>query len=672
MATTLLLDELVAVGKGEGLGRGRSAGEASLLGISAFVVLELLACAEEDETCTDFYRRVIEPHIWDTPSPHSLAAVLPQQHRRSQHSLVAKATCYVIFPRESSISELLRAILFFAKHHPDHYFWVDMFSSSPEETQLLTRSFLLHTLPDRIASIGCALLLESDLDDAVSLKRQWCLWELMCVSDANLPLYLAELSDGREAFAFELSEKFFRIISRVIRVCWDDAESTVRNDSFVFSCVHRSQSCVDQRIAQILTPAVAQYTKDIAAEKGEELDSVLQAWIVLQLMEGDEESAEQMCAQLQSTPEALATKDMVGRNLLYHACLLLRHPSRHAALHRVITTIIQVAPESVKVPIDSGWVPLYSALSSSSPLSIVRLLVDADPESVRTPNKQGDWYPLHVAVANQAPLEVVEYLISLFPEAVRFLTNTKSSLLHFALRNCASHDVVKLLLHHSPEAVSVENKNGWLPIHEAVFCDTPLETVRLLVEANKASLWTRTSLKWLPAHVIVSDSFHEDVFDYLLEVYPDAVKQDDGDGWYLLHALASSHAPLSCLRKVYNMHPEVVKLRNADGKLPLHLAITDGCSPDAVEFLISVFPEALHSMSFLGRKALHLAAATSDPRIVAIVHKGAPEVLDDQCSSRRTPLLWSCTALARDPERANSNFETFKYLWEASKKPYLR
>ena len=109
-----------------------------------------------------------------------------------------------------------------------------------------------------------------------------------------------------------------------------------------------------------------------------------------------------------------------------------------------------------------GRLPIHNALYSNACLGAIRLLVRANPGSIRV-TEQGGLLPLHVACEFASDLSIVKDLVELDDTTLNVCTVNDNSCLHHACRggNC---EVVLYLLERTPATVSKRNVDGKLPI----------------------------------------------------------------------------------------------------------------------------------------------------------------------------------------------------------------
>jgi len=134
-------------------------------------------------------------------------------------------------------------------------------------------------------------------------------------------------------------------------------------------------------------------------------------------------------------PEALRVKDEDGYLPLHVAC-------SYGASPEIVRTLVQAYPESVKVTNSDGKLPLHFACGVGAPLEVLNILIESYVESRNKENKFGDtplcymkergyarkkdsdgMMPLHHACANDFSEGLMRMLIEAYPESTSVADN---------------------------------------------------------------------------------------------------------------------------------------------------------------------------------------------------------------------------------------------------------
>ena len=189
---------------------------------------------------------------------------------------------------------------------------------------------------------------------------------------------------------------------------------------------------------------------------------------------------------------------------------------------------------SIRMPDKWGDLPLHTACSRHQ-TGVVKLLVDSDVsrETLHTKADNGS-LPLHTAVRYGAPTSVVQLLLDDNESTLMEQGFYGQLPLHVACRNGAAPDVVQLLLNHDEAKRSVlqEDNVGGLPVHLALLHTTEkqLEVVEILLKGMLCHRMERKGLDLWKAHmksILKSMKTHErdfstrDKLDIISEVIQD-------------------------------------------------------------------------------------------------------------------------------------------------------
>jgi Ankyrin repeats (3 copies) len=160
-----------------------------------------------------------------------------------------------------------------------------------------------------------------------------------------------------------------------------------------------------------------------------------------------------------------------------HAMLLLQ---RNPGLSRTYNTR-QGFFEGIKV---SSVLPLHEACSNhSTPLPLVKALVEAFPDSIKTPESAYQRLPLHIACRKHANLEIVQYLLERYPAGSLVPDSLGRLPLHYALSNGADDDIVKMMIEKTPTCARGNDRKGWLPLHVACSVGASTRVIECILKA---------------------------------------------------------------------------------------------------------------------------------------------------------------------------------------------
>ena len=331
---------------------------------------------------------------------------------------------------------------------------------------------------------------------------------------------------------------------------------------------------------------------------------------------------------IQHDPECVHKRSYDGPPLLLHVACILN------AAHDVVELLLKLSPNDfVPWRMSDGMSHLHHACSSSMvSLDIIKLLVEKNPDSMRSKDFKGRlplhvaclnkvsfeilhflvWQevalvrekegsgrlPVHLACAAGASLEVVALLVECFPESVRFVDHSSNLPLHLACLNMVSFEVVQFLVGLCHAHVREIDGRGRLPVHLACTAGASLEVVVLLVETFPESVRVVDNSFNLPLHSAAEGQGMEAVFQYLLEKHPNGVREVNREGLLPLHLACSGRgtANLGRIGQLLDAELHTVLRKTPSGLDSLQLALKEGLPGEITEFLEHKQAEAIQAI----------------------------------------------------------------------------
>jgi len=98
----------------------------------------------------------------------------------------------------------------------------------------------------------------------------------------------------------------------------------------------------------------------------------------------------------------------------------------------------------------------------TTPLSLIKVLVEAYPGGVKQKNKYG-FLPIHRACEYGQKEEVIQYLDEVYPMGVETKDKQGHLPIHIACCKNASLDVIDYLIHSYPGSMKIKNNFGYHP-----------------------------------------------------------------------------------------------------------------------------------------------------------------------------------------------------------------
>jgi len=320
--------------------------------------------------------------------------------------------------------------------------------------------------------------------------------------------------------------------------------------------------------------------------------------------------------------ELLTSPDVVrirGKNEmlpLHHYCR--SRGSNHLLDLQVVRLLVEAHPESVRQVDDKGNTPLHWALGYASEADIpaIRYLAEQYPEAVTKENNAG-LIPLHTVFDyfQIFSLPVIHFFIETYPISARMIGHRGRTLLHMLLQESGGDDalpIARLLAEVHPDIVTMQDSNGCTPLHLACMWakDDRLPLVRFLVELYPAALPLKDAHGKTPlgAACIYGIVESAKVIQYLVQECPEVLEPDDDSGTATpLHQFCcKSYSDLDIL-EILAISEKAVKAKDELGRTSLHcLSYRNRVTPESLQILVEKCPGLPSVTDSKGRLPLHL------------------------------------------------------------------
>ncbi len=318
------------------------------------------------------------------------------------------------------------------------------------------------------------------------------------------------------------------------------------------------------------------------------------------------------------------------------------------------------------------------------PISVIRALIKAHPQSLEISDDQTGNNALHIACMNQydnTPLEddannvVFTMILEGNPNGTTHLSKEGKIPLHRA----KNIDIASKLIQVYPQGLGIETENyKYLPLHSACSDnDTPPDVVKLLIEQGREQkigkacgprndycggvliedIFGEIPIKILFRRVLFQSKStdngllidNEQLWDKLCLVAKATFQaiQQFPDGWQskptpLVHAIIECGGNPKIVQHALTLNPEEIFLRDERGNNPLMIAARKvNTLPEIFELLLSD-PDAAKMSDPSGKMPLHLAVSSGRTlnNGVALIVKAAPVALQTpEKSSKMYPFM---------------------------------
>jgi len=331
----------------------------------------------------------------------------------------------------------------------------------------------------------------------------------------------------------------------------------------------------------------------------------------------------------------------------------------------------------------------YMARTSNIDINIVKLLVEAYPDSLMITSEEYDdeiYYPIHAAVCDSNGEElhkIIHYLLEFNSASLRVLDGDGNTPLHLACENeRMTLSLVQLLISSWPEAIRMTGSNGWLPIH--VLChrrkleDTAaISILRFMLSIDSTVVRERGSQDFLPIHYAVG--YGNKSFEFckvLINTYPESLRvagRIQYDNLLPIHKACGGCKTrddiIDTIQYMLELDPESINERDKHGRLPIHIAATYGRAK-TIELLLKHDPDAASKSTNQPLSPeedqqfpLHIACYSGHLEAVKVLYDILPQAISGQGIER---ILLD---LARKQSKYQSTVEFLEvqraYAWEA-------
>jgi serine/threonine protein kinase/ankyrin repeat protein len=250
----------------------------------------------------------------------------------------------------------------------------------------------------------------------------------------------------------------------------------------------------------------------------------------------------------------------------------------------IIPTILH-HPNLTQKILEDGSTLLHLACKLQSPLQVIQTILEVSPDSARMPNKDL-FLPLHVACAKEnADVKVVALLVTSHYNGLQERNVHKNLPIHSACANFAPLDVIKVIVDAYPDSLLELGMNEHVP---------------LITACSKMKYFD-------PSTIIKGQQWVIDVATYFLSKHPKCATITDSNNEFPLHWVCRFNVPLQVYSQLINAHREAIYMKGQFGYTPLHKACEKRASLDAIKLLYNEFPDAIRIKDSNGSMPLHLA-----------------------------------------------------------------
>jgi hypothetical protein len=192
----------------------------------------------------------------------------------------------------------------------------------------------------------------------------------------------------------------------------------------------------------------------------------------------------------------------------------------------LVERFIEIAPLAVKEPTNTYNLSLHLACQHKGTFIIVKILLEAYPESIAVQNIYG-CTPLHLACANYGSPEVIQLLVKACHKNLEVKDSYGALPLNWACKSssaCYSSDVIMILLEAFPQGVQSQDKDGDFPLHNACLYKATPSVIKMLLEAYPHAAGMQDNYHMIPLQYACNNKASFDVVSMLLDAYPEGAE----------------------------------------------------------------------------------------------------------------------------------------------------
>ncbi|KAH7844789.1 hypothetical protein Vadar_031688 [Vaccinium darrowii] len=246
-------------------------------------------------------------------------------------------------------------------------------------------------------------------------------------------------------------------------------------------------------------------------------------------------------------------------------------------------SIVRITNDMLRKTNEDKDTALHEAVRGNH-VSVVKLLVEEDPEFLYNPNNSSET-PLYLA-AERNYCKIVTKILRTCPSAAYGGPNGRTALHAAVFAGCLG--CMKKLLDWKPNLTKEADFFGWTPLHCAARrnfdqCGRQL----LLVDKSIAYLPDRDEMK-IALHIAAGGG-HVKAMEEMLNHCPDCWETVDGRGQTILH-LAVFFEKTNVIKFILKKpwFDNLVNCKDVDGNTPLHLLVASSCYiPELIEHPIA-------------------------------------------------------------------------------------
>lgn len=297
-----------------------------------------------------------------------------------------------------------------------------------------------------------------------------------------------------------------------------------------------------------------------------------------------------------------------------------------------------------------GMLLLHLACALYPPLSVLNLIIEANPNAIRRKSHEG-LTPLHIACGRNASSGVVKLLIGRDPKSLVEVDENGQSPLHWACRSDVLEELVYLLLRADismarstyttasarrrgcPSPLEILYQNKGSPQRNGLLWSTNQwnKLTYLLWATHYGTLVARNSQTFSTIHAALALDCPRDVIDNAIHLQgmSSCGVRDIYGNLPLHYAVSAKAVHRIALQKLLEYFPAAASSSDSEGRLPLHQALKHGKTwGEGLDALYAAYPLAISLPDKeSGFPLAFLAATNGDVETIFSILREFPQVI---------------------------------------------
>ena len=351
---------------------------------------------------------------------------------------------------------------------------------------------------------------------------------------------------------------------------------------------------------------------------------------------------------LNDWPESISQQNRHGDLPIHSLCA--NEELDEAVLVQILALLVKKHPESVHREDSDGELPIHKAAGLGTSPKVLKILVDAYPESIRIPHGEYRILPIHsVCESENCRLDSVKYLLDIYPESINIEDSEGWLPIHSAAYSCDPVIIEHLML-KDPDCASKVSNRGEYPLHVA--CRSAnLAVMKLLFDAYPEAIVKTNDEGNTPLERArdVTDviAFLESQLAFAEKAKDvNATTTLDQNSWLPLHHALKNNVPLGSIKLLVKGNTSAIRVPNNNMAFPLHIAC-EFSSVKVVQYLMDMLDERMKNHSDANKDSIfHYACRGGNCEVVKYLLDEQSPHITKRNADKKLPIHLMCESEA--------------------------